>query len=155
GLSAEAARPLAPIFVWRVAWLPAEARKPNVGYAAAGEEYAALVPLLLRAGLQQPGFKAVADCAEVNPEAGRPLWEPAQLTRCPLAREDKESRKDAVAALEKSLASRTSVATIRAVGDIGAEAKGLAPLLQTLTADSDENVRKAAAEALKKVQGQP
>jgi len=146
------ATPFVPIIDWRIAGLPTEARKPNVGYALAGEEYAALVPLLLKAGIDPEGFKAIVACAKVNPEGGKALWEPAQLTLCELAK-DAALRKAALTALDSSLSSRTSVATLRAVGDLGADAKSLAPLLETLTADRDENVRKAAAEALKKVKG--
>jgi hypothetical protein len=157
GLASEAGKPhptapLAPVIAWRVAWLPAEARKPNVGYAQAGEEYAALVPLLLKAGLRGDGVKAIAACANV-PEGGKPLWEPAQLTLCQLAGRENEFQKAALDALNSSLSSRPSVATLRAAGDLGAAAKGLVPLLQTLAADPDENIRKAAAEALKKIQG--
>jgi hypothetical protein len=151
-LSPEAARPFAPIFGWRVAMLPAEAHKPNVGYALAGEEYAALVPLLLKAGLAPSGFKAVVSCATVSPDGGKLLWEPAQLTLCELARNE-TFRKDALAALDSSLSSRPSAATLQAVGALGPDAKGLGPLLETLATDRDPDVRKAAAEALRKVRG--
>ncbi|HEX5269955.1 MAG TPA: hypothetical protein VFW33_05690 [Gemmataceae bacterium] len=152
GLSPEAGKPLAPIIDWRIAGLPAEARKPNVGYAVAGEEYAALAPLLLKWGVDGPGLKAVGSCATVPAEGGKPLWEPAQQTLCEIARNE-TYRKDALAALDSSLSSRPSAATLRAVGDLGPSAKGLAPLLETLATDRDAEVRKAAAEALKKVHG--
>ncbi len=147
---AKATAALAPIFDWRLASLPDEARKPNVGYAVAGEEYAALVPLMLKAGPDADGFQAIAACAGAAAEGGKPLWERAQLTLCELARRA-DRRNEALAALDSSLPTRTSVATLRAVGDLGPDAKALVPLLQTLAADRDENVRKAAAEALKKI----
>ena len=146
------AAPLLPIIDWRIAALPAEAHKPNVGYGLAGEEYAALAPLLLKAGMEPAGVKAVVVCATVNPEGGKALWEPAQLTLCELAKAE-GLRKEALAALDSSLSSRPSVATLQAVGALGPDAKSLAPLLETLATDRDANVRKAAAEALKKVQG--
>jgi hypothetical protein len=152
-LGAQSAAPFLPIIGWRIAALPAEARKPGGGYAFAGEEYAALVPILVKVAIDQEGFKAIVACATVTPEGGKPLWEPAQLTLCELAKQGKDFHKEALSALDSSLSNRTSVATIRAVGDIGTPAKGLVPLLQTLAADRDENVRKAAAEALKKIQG--
>jgi hypothetical protein len=151
-LSPEAGKPLVPIIAWRIASLPAEAHKPNVGYARAGEEYAALVPLLLKWGLDQPGFRAVVSCATVSPEGGKALWEPAQLTLCELVRNE-TFRKDALAALDSSLSSRPSAAALQAVGDLGPQAKSLAPLLETLATDRDADVRKAAAEALRKVRG--
>jgi HEAT repeat protein len=152
GLSAEDGKSLVPMVDWRIAWLPVEARKPNVGYGLAGDEFAALAPLMLRWGVTGPGFKAVVACASVSPESGKPLWEPAQLTLCDLARNE-SFRKDALSALDSSLSSRPSAATLQAVGNLGPDAKGLAPLLETLATDRDPDVRKAAANALKKVQG--
>ncbi len=151
-LSAEAGKPLLPVIDWRIAWLPAEARKPNVGYARAGEECAALTPLLLKWGVDAPGLRAVAACAAVSPEGGKPLWEPAQLALCEIAHNE-TFRPDALKALDSSLSSRPAAATLRAVGDLGPAAKSLAPLLETLATDRDAEVRKAAAEALKKVRG--
>lgn len=145
---------LAPVIAWRTAALPAEAQKADVGFALAGEEYAALVPLLFKAGPpDDQGFKAVVACAGSSPDGGRPLWEPAQITLCEIAKQDKDRRKEALDALDSSLSSRISVASIRAVGAIGPEAKPLARLLRALTLDRDAEVRKAAAEALKKVEG--
>jgi hypothetical protein len=151
-LSAAEGKPLVPIIDWRLAGLPDEARKPNVGYGLAGEEYAALAPLLLKWGVDFPGFQAVAACAMVSPDVGKPLWEPAQMTLCELIRNE-TFHKTAVSALDRSLASRPSAATLKAVGELGKDGKALAPLLETLTTDRDAEVRKAAAEALKKVQG--
>jgi hypothetical protein len=151
-LPAEALKSLLPIIDWRIAALPVEVSKPTVGFALAGEEYAALAPLLLKAGVDQDGFRAVVNCGKVSPEGGKALWERAQLTLCELAKQD-SWRKDALKALESSLESRPSAATVKAVGELGPDAKSLAPLLQTLTTDRDPDVRKAAAEALKKVQG--
>ncbi len=146
------AEPLAPIVAWRIAALPAEAHKGNVTYALAGEEYAALVPLLVKAGIDPAGFQGVVACASASPERGKALWEPAQLTLCEFAKNEK-LRKEALAALDSSLSSQPSATTLQAVGALGPDAKSLAPLLQTLAMDRDPNVRKAAAEALKKVQG--
>jgi hypothetical protein len=151
-LSPEAGLPFRPIIDWRIASLPDEARKANVGYAPAGEEFAALAPLLLKWGVDSPGFRAVVGCATVSPEGGKPLWEPAQLTLCELARNE-TFRKEALAALDSSLSSRPSAATLQAVGGLGPDAKSLGGLLETLATDRDPNVRKAAAEALQKVRG--
>jgi HEAT repeat protein len=145
--------PLTPILDWRIASLPEEAKKANVGYALAGQEYAALVPLRLKAApLDDAAFKAVVACAETNPY-GQPLWQPAQLTLCDIAKQDKDRRKDALSALNRSLAQRIAVPTIRRVGDLGPDAKELEKLLDLLTSDRNEDVRKAAAEALTKVRG--
>jgi hypothetical protein len=146
------AAPFVPIIDWRIASLPTEAAKPKVGYDLAGEEYVALVPLMDKAGIDAAGFKAIVACASVSPEGGKALWQPAQLTLCEFAKSEIRG-KEALAALDSSLSSRPSVVTLEAVGALGQRAKSLAPLLETLTTDRDANVRKAAAEALKKVQG--
>jgi hypothetical protein len=152
GSPPEVSKTLLPIIDQRIAELPKVALQPHMDFARAGQELGALVPLLVKAGVDRAGFQAVVDCAKVSPEGGKPLWEPAQLALCAFVK-DAALRKDALAALDSSLSSRPSAATLQSVGDLGPDAKPLAPLLGTLATDRDADVRKAAAEALKKVQG--
>ncbi len=59
------------------------------------------------------------------------------------------------AALETAPTEETRVVAVRALGEIGAEAKPAAPALQALLKHKNIQVRQAAQEALKKIQGEP
>jgi HEAT repeat protein len=58
-------------------------------------------------------------------------------------------------ALESATTNRRRSILARALGEVGAEARPAAPRLRVLLADKDANVRQAAEEALRKIEGPP